>query len=408
MTKSEVPPPPQPAPISPATKRRSSVVLTTDWLEGVNELRTLDKRSGVLSVEQLLAESPKPVPGSRASIKIDAPIIDLAFFPELKDTGGDGPAIGRSPGKIESKKSATPTATNLSTPSAGARQQKSSPADAAVAKAAPSIPLSKDEKKYDDAGTDDDEGFLEDDDAEPVVIVIEGVPTPSEFVAKGGKSNFILNKHSTCTSSTSFTGAGMDDSDNKRSTTTTDTSISEDVGFDSIATVASTASVYSDNIGADDIWQDIPMGAPDAILGIAQAYRSCTNENKVNVCVGAYRDENGQPWVLPSVRKAEYKMLEDPTCNKEYLPIEGDKEFVQCAMEFAYGPNMPMENVAAIQTVRRWKGICCVCVYLGSFSHINYGVFTFANFFRWVWLSYCYQFAAVWDWCMPYWRPLLI
>lgn len=49
---------------------------------------------------------------------------------------------------------------------------------------------------------------------------------------------------------------------------------------------------------------NVPEGPPDAILGIAEAFKSCTDERKVNVCVGAYRDSSGKPWILPSVRKA--------------------------------------------------------------------------------------------------------
>ena len=64
------------------------------------------------------------------------------------------------------------------------------------------------------------------------------------------------------------------------------------------------------------------MGAADSILGIAASFRACTDPSKVNICVGAYRDENGKPWVLPSVRAAEQKMLND-NVNKEYAPIEG-------------------------------------------------------------------------------------
>jgi len=70
----------------------------------------------------------------------------------------------------------------------------------------------------------------------------------------------------------------------------------------------------------------------------------------VNVCVGAYRDENGEPWVLPSVRKAERILLEQDD-NKEYLPIHGDQDFIEAAMKFAYGPDMPMDHLAAVQTV---------------------------------------------------------
>lgn len=99
------------------------------------------------------------------------------------------------------------------------------------------------------------------------------------------------------------------------------------------------------------IWEDVPLAAPDAILGIAQAYQRCQDPRKVNVCVGAYRDENGKPWILPSVRQAERILWEDETQSKEYLPISGDAEFIKVAMEFAYGKDFPMEHLAAVQTL---------------------------------------------------------
>ena len=45
------------------------------------------------------------------------------------------------------------------------------------------------------------------------------------------------------------------------------------------------------------------LGPPDAILGITEAYKKDTNPKKINLGVGAYRDDNGKPYVLPSVRK---------------------------------------------------------------------------------------------------------
>jgi aspartate aminotransferase len=92
------------------------------------------------------------------------------------------------------------------------------------------------------------------------------------------------------------------------------------------------------------------MAPPDSILGIAAAFRACTSPNKVNVCVGAYRDEHGKPWVLPSVHAAE-RILWEKGEIKEYLPIEGDADFIRLAMQFAYGPDMPMDHLAAVQTV---------------------------------------------------------
>jgi len=122
----------------------------------------------------------------------------------------------------------------------------------------------------------------------------------------------------------------------------------DDMSFGSVETVAS--SEFSERM-ADDFWETVPMGPPDAILGIAQAYRACPDPRKVNVCVGAYRDGKGSPWVLPSVREAEHILLDDESNNREYLPIEGDRDFVQAAMKFAYGCEMPMEHLAAVQTL---------------------------------------------------------
>lgn len=101
------------------------------------------------------------------------------------------------------------------------------------------------------------------------------------------------------------------------------------------------------------------------VLGIAAAFKACDDPRKVNVCVGAYRDENGKPWVLPSVHQAERILWENAQEVKEYLPIEGDADFVKLAMEFAYGPEMPMDHLAAVQTVRRSQ---CIdrCVYGGG------------------------------------------
>jgi len=106
-------------------------------------------------------------------------------------------------------------------------------------------------------------------------------------------------------------------------------------------------------------FEPIPMGAPDAILGIASSFQKCDDKQKVNVCVGAYRDNDGKPWVLPSVRAAERKMIDNPTANKEYLGITGDPEFVDLALKFAYGKDAPLDRLAGVQTLSG-TGACCV------------------------------------------------
>ena len=96
------------------------------------------------------------------------------------------------------------------------------------------------------------------------------------------------------------------------------------------------------------VWNRVEQGPDDAILGNAQAYRACADPRKVNLCVGAYRDDKGQPWVLPSVKQAETLLLQD---NKEYLPIEGDKDFIDRALAFAYGQDFDLNRVAGVQTL---------------------------------------------------------
>ena len=50
------------------------------------------------------------------------------------------------------------------------------------------------------------------------------------------------------------------------------------------------------------------MGPPDAILGVTEAYKKDSNPNKINLGVGAYRDDEGKPFILPSVRAVRLKM----------------------------------------------------------------------------------------------------
>jgi aspartate aminotransferase len=96
-------------------------------------------------------------------------------------------------------------------------------------------------------------------------------------------------------------------------------------------------------------WKNLKAGPPDAILGIAQAFRESQDPRKVNVCVGAYRDAQGKSWVLPSVRQAEAGILAEE--DKDYLPIEGDAGFIEQALRFAYGEDEDLKCIAGVQTL---------------------------------------------------------
>ncbi|KAI1455423.1 aminotransferase class I and II [Annulohypoxylon moriforme] len=72
---------------------------------------------------------------------------------------------------------------------------------------------------------------------------------------------------------------------------------------------------------------------PDAIFDVTRRYLTDTDPNKVNLGQGTYRDENGHPWILPSVRMAKAKIGE---CGHEYLPIAGLKSFRDEAVKLAF------------------------------------------------------------------------
>ena len=47
------------------------------------------------------------------------------------------------------------------------------------------------------------------------------------------------------------------------------------------------------------------MAPADSILKLSVQYKEDTNPKKVNLGIGAYRDENGKPYVFPVVQKAQ-------------------------------------------------------------------------------------------------------
>ena len=70
------------------------------------------------------------------------------------------------------------------------------------------------------------------------------------------------------------------------------------------------------NVICSSWWSNVEMGPPDAILGITEAYKKDTSPKKINLGVGAYRDDNGKPFVLPSVKQVliDFLLMLLPLC----------------------------------------------------------------------------------------------
>lgn len=104
-------------------------------------------------------------------------------------------------------------------------------------------------------------------------------------------------------------------------------------------------------------FDNVETAPPNAIFKLVDMYNEDTFENKVNLSVGAYKDEEGKPWVLPVVKKAEKILLDQLNAgeiNHEYLPIGGLPSFVTAAQRFALGDDhaaIAAGRVDGIQTL---------------------------------------------------------
>ncbi|KFG81733.1 putative aspartate aminotransferase [Metarhizium anisopliae] len=93
-------------------------------------------------------------------------------------------------------------------------------------------------------------------------------------------------------------------------------------------------------IRAASTWSAVPQGPP-----------ADKSDKKINLGVGAYRDDQGKPYVLPSVREAEQKVIDD-NLNKEYAGITGVAEFPALAAKLAYGADSSvLDRVAITQSI---------------------------------------------------------
>ena len=100
-------------------------------------------------------------------------------------------------------------------------------------------------------------------------------------------------------------------------------------------------------------WAAVPLAPPDSILGLNIAFKNDSDPSKVNLGVGAYRSEEGKPYVLDSVRVAE-KLILGQQLDHEYADIAGNQDFLGKGTLFAYGKDsepLLSGRVAAVQTL---------------------------------------------------------
>lgn len=116
--------------------------------------------------------------------------------------------------------------------------------------------------------------------------------------------------------------------------------------------------------------------------GVSESFKADKDPRKINLGVGAYRDENGKPYVLNSVKKAE-SIIESGDPDKEYLPITGLADFTKAAVKLAYGADSaPLLG----------NSVCRMAMFASRVidTHLGRG-----------------HAGDLWDRCPPHWRCFL-
>lgn len=100
----------------------------------------------------------------------------------------------------------------------------------------------------------------------------------------------------------------------------------------------------------------IQMAPADPILSLTTGFKNDKDPKKVNLGVGAYRDNNGKPYVFPIVKKVEKEIVDDPTLDKEYAPIEGVADFIKGSQMVTFGWDDPVLASGRIATCQALSG----------------------------------------------------
>ncbi|KAL1953243.1 hypothetical protein VTO42DRAFT_3358 [Malbranchea cinnamomea] len=104
----------------------------------------------------------------------------------------------------------------------------------------------------------------------------------------------------------------------------------------------------------DSLFSALETAPYDEVFALMADFKNDPSPDKVSLGAGVYRDDEARSWRLPAVRKAEKLLLDDPTFDHEYLPIQGYEPFINLARDLIFGgPNPPVDSslIASIQTI---------------------------------------------------------
>jgi aromatic-amino-acid transaminase len=101
------------------------------------------------------------------------------------------------------------------------------------------------------------------------------------------------------------------------------------------------------------MFQHVDLYPGDPILSLVETYQKDPREQKVNLGIGLYYDEQGRIPVLTSVQKAEAQRAKEAG-PRSYLPMEGAANYRAAVQKLVFGADHPAlkeQRIATIQTL---------------------------------------------------------
>ncbi|HLU14347.1 MAG TPA: amino acid aminotransferase [Burkholderiaceae bacterium] len=118
------------------------------------------------------------------------------------------------------------------------------------------------------------------------------------------------------------------------------------------------------------MFEHVPGYAGDPIFHLNEMFHKDPRQQKVNLTIGLYYDDDGQIPVLNTVQRAE-QQLAASTRPRAYLPIEGDHAYRQRVQAMVFGENHPVVKQGRVATIQSVGGTGALKVG-GEFLHDAY------------------------------------
>ncbi|MBN6071390.1 aspartate/tyrosine/aromatic aminotransferase [Aggregatibacter actinomycetemcomitans] len=103
------------------------------------------------------------------------------------------------------------------------------------------------------------------------------------------------------------------------------------------------------------MFENIVAAPADPILGLGEAFKAETRDNKINLGIGVYKDAKGNTPIVKAVKEAEKRLLEQEN-TKNYLPIDGVADFNARTKELLFGADSDIVKNNRARTVQSLGG----------------------------------------------------